>query len=282
MPELPEVETIIRRLRYGTNNIPPVTGQLIQSVEITWDRIIAESDPQSFRESLIGKTIVDAQRRGKFLHFPLSAGHLIAHLRMSGDMRMEDRITPKGKPLPPDKYDRVIINFESAYRLVFNNIRKFGRMWYVEDIQTLFGDLGSEPLSDDFTADLFYSMLHNHSRQIKPLLMDQRFIAGMGNVYTDESLFLAKIHPLRQSDSLTKEEVKRLHDSIRSVLRLGIRRFGASIDWIYRGGEFQNSFNVYQREGEPCPICGTLIKKIKVGQRGTHFCPNYQKQPKSS
>jgi formamidopyrimidine-DNA glycosylase len=282
MPELPEVETIIRLLRKGTKDSPPVPGQHIQSVEITWDRIIAELGPDSFRENLIGKEIIDAQRRGKFLHFPLSKGHLIAHLRMSGDMRMEERMTQKGEPLPPDAYDRVIINFESPYRMAFNNIRKFGRMWYVEDPQSVFGNLGPEPLSDVFTADLFYSMLHNHSRQIKPLLMNQGFLAGLGNVYTDESLFWAKIHPLRQSDSLTKEEVKRLHDSIRSVLRLGIRRFGASIDWIYRGGEFQNSFNVYQREGEPCPICGTLIKKIKVGQRGTHFCPNYQKQPKSS
>ncbi len=282
MPELPEVETIIRRLRNGTKTHPPVTGHVIQSVKITWDQIITEPDPDSFRENLIGKEIIDAQRRGKFLHFPLSKGHLIAHLRMSGDMRMEERITLKGELLPPDKYDRVILNFESAYRLAFNNIRKFGRIWYVENPQTLFGDLGPEPLSENFSANQFYDMLHSHSRQIKPLLMDQGFLAGLGNVYTDESLFWAKIHPLRQSDSLSKKEAKKLFDSIQSVLKLGIQRFGASIDWIYRGGEFQNSFKVYQREGEPCPTCGTTIEKIRVGQRGTHFCPKCQKQPKSS
>jgi formamidopyrimidine-DNA glycosylase len=281
MPELPEVETIIRRLRNGTKTHPPVPGHVIQSVQITWDRIIAEPDPPSFRENLMGKEIIGAQRRGKFLYFPLSKGHLIAHLRMSGDMRMEPRVTSENKPLPPDNYDRVILNFESPYRLAFNNIRKFGRMWYVENSQSIFGDLGPEPLSDSFTPDQFYEMLQSHSRQIKPLLMDQHFLAGLGNVYTDESLFWAKIHPLRQSDSLSKEEVKRLHDSIQSVLRLGIRRFGASIDWIYRGGEFQNSFKVYQQEGEPCPVCETPIEKIKVGQRGTHFCPNCQKPPKS-
>ncbi len=282
MPELPEVETIIRRLRNGTKTNPPVPGHVIQSVKITWDRIIAEPNPQAFQENLIGKEIKDAQRRGKFLHFPLSQGHLIGHLRMSGDMRMEQRVTPQGDPVPPEDYDRVILNFESAYRMVFSNIRKFGRMWYVEDTQSIFGDLGPEPLSDNFTADRFYDMLQNHSRQIKPLLMDQSFLAGLGNVYTDESLFWAKIHPLRQSDSLSKEEVQRLFNSIQSVLILGIRRFGASIDWIYRGGEFQNYFKVYQREGEPCPICGTPIEKIRVGQRGTHFCPNCQKPPKNS
>jgi len=279
MPELPEVETIIRRLRNGTQNHPPVPGHVIQSIEIRWDRIIAEPDPQTFRENLIGKEIKDAQRRGKFLHFPLSKGHLIAHLRMSGDMRMEPRVTPKGDPIPPEAYDRVILNFESTYRMAFNNIRKFGRMWYVEDPQTIFRDLGPEPLSDNFTAKQFYNMLHSHSRQIKPLLLDQHFIAGLGNVYTDESLFWARINPLRQSDSLSEKEAKNLYYSIQYVLMLGIRRFGASIDWIYRGGEYQNFFKVYQREGEPCPICGTPIEKIKVGQRGTHFCPNCQKKP---
>jgi len=282
MPELPEVETIVRRLRNGTPDHPPVPGHTIQSVEITWDRIIEEPDPQSFRENLIGKEIVDVCRRGKFLHFPLSTGHLVGHLRMSGDMRMEFRISPEGNPIPPEEYDRVIINFQTFYRLVFSSVRKFGRMWYVEDPQSLFGDLGPEPLSEAITSDQLDKMLHAHSRQIKPLLMDQHFIAGLGNVYTDEALFWAKIHPLRQSDSLSREETNKLYDAIKYVLMEGIRRFGASLDWIYRGGEFQNFFKVYQREGKPCPICGTTIKKITVGQRGTHFCPNCQKKPESN
>jgi formamidopyrimidine-DNA glycosylase len=109
--------------------------------------------------------------------------------------------------------------------------------------------------------------------------MDQHFIAGLGNIYTDESLFWAKIHPLRKSDSLSSKETTSLFNAIRYVLITGIRRFGASVDWIYRGGEYQNFFKVYQREGKPCSVCGTPIKKIEVGQRGTHFCPNCQKQP---
>ncbi len=277
MPELPEVETIIRRLRNGTPDHPPLSGHTIQSVEITWERIIAEPAPQSFKENLIGKKIIDARRRGKFLHFPLSAGHLIAHLRMSGDMRMALRVSPEGNPITPKDYDRVILNFESVYRLSFSNIRKFGRIWYVEDPQSVFGDLGPEPLSVELNPEKFYSMLHAHNRQIKPLLMDQHFIAGLGNIYTDESLFRAKIHPLRKSDSLSREETKNLFNAIRTVLMEGIQQSGASLDWIYRGGTYQEVLKVYRREGEPCLICGTTIKKISVGQRGTHFCPNCQK-----
>lgn len=282
MPELPEVETIVRRLKDGTPDTPSVPGHIIQSVEINWDRIIEEPDPRTFRENLIGKEILEVHRRGKFLHFPLSLGHLVGHLRMSGDMRMVLRVSPEGDPISAEKYDRVIINFQSVYRLVFSSIRKFGRMWYVEDAQSIFGDLGPEPLSETFTSDQFYKMLQAHSRQIKPLLMDQHFIAGLGNVYTDESLFAAKIHPLRQSDSLSREETKRLYTAIRTVLREGIERFGASLDWIYRGGEYQNFFKVYQRAGEPCPHCGTVIKKMTVGQRGTHFCPHCQNIPGSN
>jgi formamidopyrimidine-DNA glycosylase len=127
-----------------------------------------------------------------------------------------------------------------------------------------------------FTPKLLYEKLQSHSRQIKPLLLDQSFIAGMGNVYTDEALFRAGIHPLRSSDSLITAEAERLHEAIQTVLREGIQSLGASIDWIYRGGQFQNYFKVYKREGSPCPRCGAIIIKTWVGQRGTHFCPNCQ------
>jgi formamidopyrimidine-DNA glycosylase len=278
MPELPEVETIVQRLRNGTPEVPPVPGHTIQSVKVTWARIIEEPDPQTFKQKLVGQTIQDVSRRGKFLHFSLDKGHLIGHLRMSGDMRMERRITDEGAPLPIEDYDRVVINFEGQWRLAFNNIRKFGRMWYVQDPQTVLGDLGPEPLDPDFTPQRLFEILQNHHRQIKPLLMDQKTIAGMGNIYTDEALFRAKIHPLRISDSLTRSETNSLHTSIQDTLRQGIRQFGASVDWVYRGGEFQNHFNVYQKEGEPCPQCGATIQKIRVGQRGTHFCPLCQKE----
>ncbi len=269
MPELPEVETIIRRLK-GGDDAPSVLGQKIQTVEVNWSKIIAQPDASQFKQALVDKTIIDARRRGKFMHFPLDDGHLFAHLRMSGDMRLEK----KSEPIEP--YDRVLLNFLGDQRMVFSNIRKFGRMWYTKDPQAVIGDLGPEPLSEIFTPQLLYEKLQNHSRQIKPLLLDQSFIAGMGNVYTDEALFKARIHPLRPSDSLTKVDAERLHEAIQTVLREGIRSLGASIDWIYRGGQFQNYFQVYKREGSPCPRCGTIIIKTWVGQRGTHLCPNCQ------
>ena len=278
MPELPEVETIMQRLRNGTLEVPPVPGQTIQSIKVTWARIIEEPDPQTFEQKLVGQTIQDVSRRGKFLHFSLDEGHLIGHLRMSGDMRMEKRLSDSGEHLPIEDYDRVVINFREPWRMAFSSIRKFGRMWYVQDPQTVLGNLGPEPLELDFTPQLLFNILQSHHRQIKPLLMDQKTIAGMGNIYTDEALFRAKIHPLRLSDTLTRSETNSLHTSIQDTLRQGIRQFGASVDWVYRGGEFQNHFNVYQKEGEPCPQCGAAIQKIRVGQRGTHFCPLCQKE----
>jgi formamidopyrimidine-DNA glycosylase len=277
MPELPEVETIIRRLGDGADEQPSVRGQTIQTVEVAWDRSIAKPDARSFQHALTGKQITDARRRGKYLHFPLNQGHLIGHLRMSGDMRIEQRQDADGTTSPLGPYDRVIFNFKSPYRLVFSNIRKFGRMWYVEDPQYVFGPLGPEPLDPAFTGAQLYEMVQAHARSIKPLLLDQTFIAGLGNIYTDESLFRAGIHPLRKSDTLTHTDAQRLHQAIQEVLRQGIARFGASLDWIYRGGEFQNDFNAYGRTGHPCPVCGTAIEKILVGQRGTHFCPVCQK-----
>lgn len=277
MPELPEVETIIRRLRDGTPDQPSVIEQTIHTVEVTWARSIAEPDALTFQHALTGKQIIDARRRGKYLHFPLNQGHLIGHLRMSGDMRLEGRQDADGSPCPSGPYDRVILNFEAPYRLVFSNIRKFGRMWYVEDPQSVFANLGPEPLDPAFTSVHLYEMLQAHTRSIKPLLMDQSFIAGMGNIYTDESLFRARIHPLRKSNTLTPTDAQRLHQAIQEVLHQGIRRFGASLDWIYRGGQFQNDFNVYGKTDQPCPVCGTAIQKMVVGQRGTHFCPVCQK-----
>jgi formamidopyrimidine-DNA glycosylase len=281
MPELPEVETITRRLRQGTPDLPPVPGNRIQSVQVTWGRIIAAPDPEGFKQSLIGKEIIDVRRRAKYLHFPLTEGHLIGHLRMTGDVRMERRADSANNPLPTQPYDRVIINFNTNWRMVFVNIRKFGRMWYTEDQNSVFGDLGPEPLAEDFSTKKLYEMAMAHCRQIKPLLLDQSFIAGLGNIYTDESLFKAGIHPLRRSDSLSISEIQSLHRAIRETLTEGLRNFGASLDWVYRGGEFQNYFQVYKRQGEPCLVCGTEIIKAIVGQRGTHFCPRCQKPPPS-
>ncbi len=276
MPELPEVETIVTRLKEGTVDTPSVIGETIHTVFVHWDKIIAAPDPETFKKNLQDKQLINACRRGKFLHFPLNKGHLIGHLKMSGDMRMEKRIKENIDPVPHQTHDRVIVNFYTPWRLVFSNIRKFGRLWYVNDPNEVFGSLGPEPLDKEFTPERLFSMLQKHNRQIKPLLLDQTFLTGLGNIYSDESLFLAKIHPLRKSSSITKDEAIKLHQAIEMTLKHGIKQFGASLDWVYRGGQFQNYFNVYQQDGKPCPVCGELINKIYVGQRGTHYCPNCQ------
>jgi formamidopyrimidine-DNA glycosylase len=137
--------------------------------------------------------------------------------------------------------------------------------------------LGPEPLSDEFTSAWLYEALHRRRRQLKPLLLDQAFLAGLGNIYTDEALHRARLHPLRMSDSLRRKQVEALRDAICSVLEEGIQRNGASIDWVYRGGEFQNYFHVYDRAGQACPVCGAKIRRLVIGQRGTHFCPRCQR-----
>ena len=147
----------------------------------------------------------------------------------------------------------------------------------MRDTSDLFANLGPEPFDEELTPAVFADMLQKRSRQLKPLLIDQSFLAGIGNIYADEALFKARLHPLRQSDSLTLTEAGDLLESIRFVLTKGIDQKGASIDWVYRGGDFQNYFQVYQQTGNPCPRCGKPIEKIKVGQRGTHFCPACQR-----
>ena len=156
-------------------------------------------------------------------------------------------------------------------------MRKFGRVWLLRDTSDLFAKLGPEPFDQQLTAEVFADMLKNHARQLKPLLLDQSFLAGIGNIYADEALFRARLHPSRLSNSLTSSEAGDLLEAIRFVLTKGIDQKGASIDWVYRGGDFQNYFQVYQQTGNPCPRCGHPIEKTKVGQRGTHICPVCQK-----
>ena len=272
MPELPEVETIRRGLISGSDGVPSLVHQRITSVDLFWPKAVASPDPLQFIQGLQQREIVNLSRRGKFLLINLDHGTLIFHLRMSGDLRMQ----PAGEPT--QKHDRLQLNFNSGWKLVFNDTRKFGRAWLTEDPQKVLSGIGSEPLDPDLTPDKFHAMLQVRSRQIKPLLMDQRFIAGLGNIYTDEALFSAGIHPLRRSDTLTQPEAERLLAAIREVLQKGILAKGASIDWVYRGGDFQNHFQVYKRTGSPCPRCGTPIQRIVVGQRSTHFCPVCQPQ----
>ena len=274
MPELPEVETIARLLRQGSPESQSLLGKRITRVRLLWERTLVTPSPAEFEARLTGQVFQDITRRGKFLVFHLSGGDkLVFHLRMSGDMLL---LPDEGQPAP---HDRLLLSLHGAHRLAFNDARKFGRVWLVSDLQTVTQHLGPEPLEPSFTPAELFERLQSHRRQIKPLLLDQGFIAGLGNIYADEALHMAGIHPLRVSNSLDYPDAERLWQSIRQVLQEGIRLSGASIDWVYRGGEFQNQFRVYQRAGEACPVCLTPIRRIVVGQRGTHYCPVCQVSP---
>ena len=276
MPELPEVETIARTLR------PNLVGTTILEADLRWPRTLASPSARKFKVQIRGQKILGVGRRAKFLNIQLADFNLFVHLRMSGDLYIKE------EGYKPEKHDRLILNLatghspagEGGKKLVFNDTRKFGRFWLTDDPNTVIGGLGPEPLSDEFTPEWLYENLRKHSRHLKPLLLDQTFLAGLGNIYTDEALHMAKLHPLAASSSVKREQAGRLHEAIRAVLNEGIRRNGASIDWVYRGGEFQNYFRVYDREGKPCPVCGTEIQRLVVGQRGTHICPTCQKLPR--
>ena len=273
MPELPEVETIARALREGGRDGEAIIGRQISSMQVLWARTLAEPDVPTFGARILGQQVQAVGRRGKYLVIQLSHDFLLIHLRMSGDLRVEMASSTQGEWLALQPHDRLVIGFADQYRLAFNDARKFGRVWLVPDPEQVVGNLGPEPFDQDFTALQFYQRLQQFNRQIKPLLLDQTFLAGMGNIYTDEALHMAGIHPLRPSNTITPEQAGVLWTAIRSVLDEGIRRNGSSFDWVYRGGDFQNNFRVYQQTGKPCPVCGTMILKTTVGQRGTHYCP---------
>ncbi len=273
MPELPEVESIRNWLSQGREEWPPLIGMHILGGEALWPRTLAAPTPDEFSLRIAGQSIQSIGRRGKYLLFYLSQDVLLIHLRMSGDLLVE----PVNAAYAP--HHRLVVHFSEGWRLTFNDPRKFGRVWLVADPMVVLRDLGPEPLDENFTADDFYQRLNKTRRQLKPLLLDQTFIAGLGNIYTDEALFRARLHPLTCSGSLDQSESQRLWESIRGVLLEGIHRHGASIDWVYRGGDFQNYFQVYQRTGQACPACGAPIQRLVLGQRGTHLCPVCQPAP---
>ncbi len=277
MPELPEVETIARYLRDGRDG-PSLLGRTIRAADVLWERSVAEPRAEEFCLRIAGQAVGEVGRRGKFMVVTLERDTLLIHLRMSGDLRIEPE-TNSGELRPPAPHDRLVLHLDEGWRLAFNDPRKFGRAWLVSDPQSVLGGLGPEPLDPAFRAEDLYARLHAHHRQIKPLLLDQSFLAGLGNIYTDESLHLARIHPNYIASRLSPDDAQRLWQAVRTVLEEGIRRNGSSIDWVYRGGDFQNSFRVYQQTGKPCPVCGTIIQRRVVGQRGTHFCPTCQPEP---
>jgi formamidopyrimidine-DNA glycosylase len=270
MPELPEVESFRQKFLHGSNENPSLVGRRILSVVLLWEPTLASPTPKEFITRIVDQTIRGIDRRGKYLLIRLSDDVLAIHLRMSGDLLVEATTEIIAK------HHRLLLNLDDGTRLAFNDTRKFGRVWLTEDIDTLLCPLGPEPLDQTFTQAVFYAKLQTRNRQIKPLLLDQHFLAGLGNIYTDEALFWAGIHPQTIAKSISFQRVQKLWTGIRSVLQEGIRSNGASIDWVYRGGDYQNYFQVYGRTGEACTRCNTPIERIIVGQRSTHFCPNCQ------
>ncbi len=270
MPELPEVETFRRYLLQGGVGSPSILGKKIKDADLLWDRTLASPTPEEFKDRIQGQFVTGVGRRGKNLLVRLSRDTLIIHLRMSGELVVEEKTAPLGK------HYRLIVNFSDKYRLAFNNIRKFGRVWLTADPQSQIGDLGPEPLEDNFTPELLHQLLQSRNRQLKSFLLDQKIIAGLGNIYTDEALHRAKLHPATKSNLLDAYQAKQLWNNIREVLREGIQNQGASIDWMYTGGDYQKYLSVYNLEGEPCKQCKTPIKRIKIAQRSTYFCPSCQ------
>lgn len=273
MPELPEVETVVRSLRSGGMTGEPILNRQIHSVDcLNPKTLVFEGGAEQCSEVLSGSHILSVERRAKYIRIGTETLWILIHLRMSGDLRCEAETA--GELLP---HDRLLFHFTDGMRLVFNDVRKFGRVWVTDDPESVLSGLGVEPLGDDFTADWLTEQLSGRVRMIKTVLLDQSVVAGIGNIYADESLFDAGILPTRSAHSLSREECGRLRDSIRKTLTHAIEQNGSSFDWAYKGGHFQNEFRVYQRKGEPCPVCGTPIERIVVGQRGTHFCPNCQR-----
>lgn len=186
---------------------------------------------------------------------------------MSGDLVIERANTPI------QIHARVLFYFRDDWRLTFIDPRKFGRIWLLDDPQRILSKLGPEPFDSEFSTLDLHKKLNSKQRLLKPLLLDQTFLAGLGNIYTDEILNLARLHPARISRTITLNEAEQMHSAIHAILTEAIRRNGSSIDWVYRGGEFQNQFRVYQRQDHPCKTCGTKIERMVIGQRSTYYCP---------
>lgn len=265
MPELPEVETVVRGLR------GPLVGRTFTKVQVLWPRTVKTSIPE-LEQNLPGQRIEAITRRAKYLQFQLSSGAtLFIHLKMSGDLLVE----PVTDPIHP--HVRAIFELDNHHQLRFKDMRKFGRVYLVNDPNQVIGKLGPEPLANEFSVADFSALFKKRSGRLKPLLLNQEFIAGIGNIYADESCAIAGIDPRRQVDSLTVEELTRLYHAIRQALSAGIMHKGASLDAVYRGGEFQNHFQVYGRTGEPCFTCGREIIRVVLGGRSTHFCSHCQR-----
>lgn len=272
MPELPEVETIRRDLS------PLLVGRTITGVTVGWEGCVDRPSMASFSEQVVGRRIEAVGRRGKFLLFGLSGGvSLLVHLRMTGSLLIREPTDPW------ETHARLVFALDNGKELRFADVRKFGRLYLSESPEEVLGELGPEPLGEGFDPQAFRRLFENRRGMIKPLLLNQRFLAGLGNIYVDEALFRARLHPRRAVDSLTREELGCLYDAIRGVLQEAIADQGTSRSDYVRPdgseGRHQDQLLVSGRAGEPCPCCGTEIERIVVGGRGTFLCPRCQAGP---
>jgi formamidopyrimidine-DNA glycosylase len=275
MPELPEVETVANDLR------EQLTGRRFSGeAGILWHRTLATPGPELLPERLAGQKVIDVGRRGKFVKISLSNGDtLLIHLRMTGKLT----VVPAKSPALDDVHVRAWFGLTDGEQLVFTDARKFGRVWLVRDVAEVTGRLGPEPLDWQFTPEVLGERMRKRRVAIKTLLLDQTALAGIGNIYADEALYRAHIHPQRSSATLNDDEIRRLHAALREVLLESIGKRGTMLR-DYRTpygsyGAFQEELRVYGRPGEPCPHCGTPIERIRVTQRSTHFCPKCQCLP---
>lgn len=270
MPELPEVETVVRFIR------PNIVGKTIQNIvpQNNYDKVLATHTTEQINALIARQAIIDVTRRGKYIVLNLDQGYLLIHLRMTGRFLLKLSEDDKSKHLT------AIINFTDNSALYFKDYRKFGRLYYYDSMDYINNKLGIEPLSKNFTEDWLYKNLQNSKRQLKPLLLDQNFIAGLGNIYVDEALWYAKLHPQQIGLSVRQKKSDILHNAIQKLLQTAIDNQGTTIINFYFGeskrGNFREQLQVFGQQNNSCPRCKTIIEKIRVAQRGTHICPRCQ------
>jgi formamidopyrimidine-DNA glycosylase len=274
VPELPEVETIRTQLA------PLLAGRQIQRAKILDERLTRPFDPAVVADELEGERIGAVERRGKYLIVRFESGRvLLIHLRMTGSLRH----APHGE-LPDDAHRRAVVTLDDGSDVAYRDVRRFGTWLVLQPIELddyLAARLGREPLGRDFTARELGRRLADRRASVKALLLDQRIVAGVGNIYADEALWRARVHPLRPGGELTPGELRRLHRGVREALQIGIDRQGSTLSEYStpdgRQGGMQHEFRVYGRGGEPCFRCGTPIEKIRAAGRGTWYCPSCQR-----
>jgi formamidopyrimidine-DNA glycosylase len=277
VPELPEVETIRSRLE------PALTGRRLESVTILDPRLTAPVPPGKVARALVGERVVQVGRRGKYLVFDLSSGrHLLVHLRMTGGF-----LLGANGVLGDDPYRRAVVRLDDASDVVYRDVRRFGTWVLLERDELepyLAHRLGVEPLGRQFTPARLGRALAGRRAPIKSALLDQRTVAGIGNIYADEALWRARLHPLRRAGDLDETEVRALHQALRAALRTGLARQGATLrdfrDPEGNTGSMQDEFKVYGRGGEPCLRCGAPIARLRVAGRSSWYCPACQPAPK--